>query len=468
MIDTKQFLVAINQIAEEKGIPKEKIIETIEIAIAAAYKKDYGTKSQIIRSTLDPETGQIKVFQIKTVVDETRVKSEEEVTKEEAMSDEERLSFLEEEKRKSEEDENYIRKVRFNEDRHIMIDDAKKIKKGAKLDDEIVFPLEPHDDFGRIAAQTAKQVIVQRLREVEREVVLSEFKEKEGEIISVQVQRIEGRNIIVDLGKTTGMMYAEEQVPGEHYRIGERLRVYIVKVETTTKGPVISVSRSHPKMIAKLFELEIPEIASGVVEIKSIAREAGARSKVAVFTDQEGIDPIGSCVGQKGSRIDTIISELNREKIDIVEWSEDPGEFISNALSPAKVLDIEINEEQKEATVTVPNDQLSLAIGKGGQNVRLAAKLTGWKIDVKSPESEDISSEDKQENLEETEKKDDDLETTKETGAEDAEKNTEGSDSEDSSDEVLENEDKEKEGAANEKTKEELETEDVKESKEEK
>ncbi len=468
MIDTKQFLVAINQIAEEKGIPKEKIIETIEIAIAAAYKKDYGTKSQIIRSTLDPETGQIKVFQIKTVVDETRVKSEEEVTKEEAMSDEERLSFLEEEKRKSEEDENYIRKVRFNEDRHIMIDDAKKIKKGAKLDDEIVFPLEPHDDFGRIAAQTAKQVIVQRLREVEREVVLSEFKEKEGEIISVQVQRIEGRNIIVDLGKTTGMMYAEEQVPGEHYRIGERLRVYIVKVETTTKGPVISVSRSHPKMIAKLFELEIPEIASGVVEIKSIAREAGARSKVAVFTDQEGIDPIGSCVGQKGSRIDTIISELNREKIDIVEWSEDPGEFISNALSPAKVLDIEINEEQKEATVTVPNDQLSLAIGKGGQNVRLAAKLTGWKIDVKSPESEDISSEDKQENLEETEKKDDDSETTKETGAEDAEKNTEGSDLEDSSDEVLENEDKEKEGAANEKTKEELETEDVKESKEEK
>ncbi|MBI3671649.1 transcription termination factor NusA [Candidatus Azambacteria bacterium] len=211
--------------------------------------------------------------------------------------------------------------------------------------------------------------------------------------MNVQVQRIEGRNIVVDLGKTTGIMYPEEQVAGEYYRIGDRLRVYIVKVETTNKGPVILVSRSHPKMIAKLFELEIPEVASGIVEIKSIAREAGSRSKVAVSTKEEGIDPIGSCVGQKGSRINTIIAELNREKIDIIEWSENPAEFVSNALSPAKVLNIEIKNEEKIASVTVPNDQLSLAIGKGGQNVRLAAKLTGWKIDVISVDGENKQTE---------------------------------------------------------------------------
>jgi len=393
MIDTKQFLSAINQIAEEKGIPKEKIIETIEIAIAAAYKKDYGEKSQIIKSKLDSETGEMKIFQVKTVMDESLIKSEEDIKKEEAMSDEERMELIEKERKKAEEDENYVRKVRFNEDRHIMLEDAKKIKKDAKVGDELSFPLEAHDDFGRIAAQTAKQVIVQRLREVEREVALEEYKEKEGEIVGVQVQRLEGRNVVVDLGKTMGIMYPEDQIAGENYRVGERLRVYVVKVEASTKGPVILVSRAHPKMVAKLFELEIPEIASGVVEIKSLAREAGARTKIAVWTDQEGIDPIGSCVGQKGTRIDTIISELNREKIDIIEWSEDPAEYISNALSPAKVLNVEINEEAKEALVTVPEEQLSLAIGKGGQNVRLAAKLTGWKIDVKSTGGENTDTE---------------------------------------------------------------------------
>ncbi len=384
MIDTKQFLSAINQIAEEKGIPREKIIEAIEIAIAAAYKKDYGEKGQLIKSKLDPETGEMKIFQVKVVVDETLIKSEKDIEKEESMSSEERAEILEKERKKAEEDEAYVRKVRFNEDRHIMLEDAKKIKKDAKIGDELVFPLETHGDFGRIAAQTAKQVIVQRLREVEREVVLAEYKEKEGEIVGVQVQRLEGKNIIVDLGKTMGVIYPEDQIAGENYRVGERLRVYVVKVEASNKGPVILVSRSHPKMVAKLFELEIPEIASGIVEIKSLAREAGARTKIAVWTDQEGIDPIGSCVGQKGTRIDTIISELNREKIDIIEWSEDPAEFISNSLSPAKVLSVDINEDEKEAIVIVPEDQLSLAIGKGGQNVRLAAKLTGWKIDVKS------------------------------------------------------------------------------------
>ncbi len=415
MIDTKQFLIAINQIADDKGIPKEKIIETIEVAIAAAYKKDYGTKSQIIRSKLDPETGKIEVFQVKTVVDESVIKTEEEIKKEEEMSDEQRARLAEEERKKAEEDENYVKKIRFNPDRHIMLEDAKKIKKDAKVGDEIRFEVEQHDEFGRIAAQTAKQVIVQRLREVEREVALAEFKEKEGEIISVQVQRLEGKNVILDLGKTTGVIYPEEQIAGEHYRVGQRLRVYIVKVEATTKGPVILVSRSHPKMIEKLFELEIPEVASGVVQIKSIAREAGSRSKVAVWTDEEGIDPIGSCVGQKGTRIDTIIAELNNEKIDIVEWSEDPAEYISNALSPAKVLSIDINEDEKEAVVVVPEDQLSLAIGKGGQNVRLAAKLTGWKIDVVSPESEEGEQKEAQQELQEEVHKEDQVEVQEKT-----------------------------------------------------
>jgi len=402
MIDTKQFLAAINQIAEEKGIPKDKVIETIEVAIAAAYKKDYGTKGQVIRVKLDQESGQLEVFQVKTIVDESLIKTDEDIEKEEAMTDEERMEMIEEEKKKAEEDPSYIRKVKFNEDRHIMLDEAKKIVKGAKIGDELVFPLEPHDDFGRIAAQTAKQVIVQRLREVERDVAMSEFKDKEGEIVGVQVQRLEGRNVILDMGRTLGIMYPEEQIANENYRVGQRLRVYVLRVESSSRGPLILVSRSHPKMIAKLFEMEIPEVASGVVEIKSIAREAGSRSKVAVWTGEEGIDPIGSCVGQKGTRIDTIISELNNEKIDIIEWSENPEEFISNALSPAKVLNIDVNEDEREAYVQVPSDQLSLAIGKGGQNVRLAAKLTGWKIDVKSPEGE-AAKEEKKEDAESAE-----------------------------------------------------------------
>lgn len=413
MIDTKQFISAINQIADEKGIPKEKVIETIEVAIAAAYKKDYGKKSQVIRAKLDSATGEMQMFQVKTVVDESMIKSEEEIAQEEAEREERKAEpqiQVKEEPEVAETEEGAIKKVRFNEDRHIMLDDAKKIKKDAQVLDELVFPLEAHSDFGRIAAQTAKQVIIQRLRDVERDVVFSEFKTKEGELVNAQVQRFEGRNIIMDLGKTTGVMYPEDQVARENYRLGTRLKVYIVKVDSTPRGPVVVVSRSHPKMIAKLFELEIPEVASGVVEIKSLAREAGARSKVAVAANQEGVDPIGSCVGQRGTRIDTIISELSGEKIDIIEWSSGSAEFISSALSPAKVVDISVNEETKEATVTVPDNQLSLAIGKGGQNVRLAAKLTGWKIDVKSAEGETAPVEEAKEEV--SEKTEEVLETT--------------------------------------------------------
>ncbi len=392
MIDTKQFLSALNQIAEEKGIPKEKVIETIEMAIAAAYKKDYGERGQIVRATLDAETGTVKMHQVKTVVDESMLKDPEDAAlaaQDTAADGKEREMSAQEEGGEAEE----VRKVVFNPERHIMLEDAQKIKPDAKLEDEIIFALAPHDDFGRIAAQTAKQVIVQRLREAERETVLSEYKSKEGEIVNGQVQRFEWKNVIFDLGKTSAVMYPEEQVQGDRYRIGERMKVFVARVDVTAKGPVVVVSRSHPTMIKKLFEIEVPEIAGGAVQIKAIAREAGSRSKIAVASTQEGVDPIGSCVGQKGTRVNAVISELGGEKIDIIEWEEDPAKFIASALSPAKAITVEVRADQKEAKAIVPNDQLSLAIGKGGQNVRLAARLTGWKIDVRPAVEEAVKQE---------------------------------------------------------------------------
>jgi len=373
MIDTKQFLSAINQIAEEKGISKEKIIETIEMAIAAAYKKDYGERGQIVRAKLEPETGAVTMHQVKIVVDESMLRTPEEEVQAEIREAKEHAEIA----------EGAVKKITFNAERHIMLEDAKAIKPDAVLEEEITFPLEAHEDFGRIAAQTAKQVIIQRLREAEREMVLSEYKSREGEVANAQVQRFEWKNVIFDLGKTSAIMYPEEQIPQERYRIGERMKVYIVKVDMTPKGPMVVVSRSHPLLIQKLFELEVPEVASGVVQLKAIAREAGSRSKIAVATIQDSVDPIGACVGQKGTRVSTVISELGGEKIDIIEWSSDPEKFIASALSPAKVLSVNINLETRESTAVVPNDQLSLAIGKGGQNVRLAARLSGWKIDVR-------------------------------------------------------------------------------------
>ena len=378
-MDIKQFLSALNQIADTKGIPKDKVIETIEMAIAAAYKKDYGEKGQIIKAKLDMKTGATQIFQVKTVVDESMIKTEEEIQEE----IEKKKAGIMPEIQAHEEDEE-VKKVVFNAERHIMLEDALKIGPNLKLGEEVAFELESKENFGRIAAQTAKQVILQRLREAEKEAVLSEFQSKEGEVLSAQAQRFERGNVIFDLGRASGIMYPEEQMPGEHYGVGSRIKVYVLRVEMTNRGPMISVSRTHPQLIRKLFELEVPEVATGVVELKSIAREAGSRSKIAVATLQDGVDPIGSCVGQKGTRVSTVISELNGEKIDIIEWSADHSKFISNALSPAKVLSVEINEAMRAAKVTVPDEQLSLAIGKGGQNVRLAAKLTGWKIDVHS------------------------------------------------------------------------------------
>ncbi|HCQ63489.1 MAG: NusA antitermination factor [Candidatus Azambacteria bacterium GW2011_GWE1_42_9] len=369
MIDLKQFASALNQISEEKGISSGKVLTTIEMALAAAYKKEYGEKGQIVRAKFNPNTGSVKFFQIKTVVDELMLKPEDE-------TDEGEPSFTKD--TEGEED----KKIRFNEERHIMLDEAKKIKNDIAIGDEMEFALEAHEDFGRIAAQTAKQVIIQRIREAEREAVWEEYKDKEGELVSGIIQRMEMNNIFVDLGRTVAIFPREEQIFNEKYYIGARVKFFVLSVNSDPKGPGIVLSRSHPKMVSRLFELEVPEIGAGAVEIKSIAREAGSRTKIAVFSNEEGIDSVGSCIGQKGTRVGAVLSEIGGEKIDIIEWAEDPEIFISNAMSPAKVTKIEVMPNRHTAKVYVPEDQLSLAIGKAGQNVRLAAKLTGWKIDV--------------------------------------------------------------------------------------
>ena len=368
MLDLKTFKSALEQLEEERKIPKEKILDAIEQAMAAAYKKDYGKKGQIIRAKFDLENGKTEFFQVKIVVDETIVKIGE---KGEVNENEYSVKDVGDER------------VHFNAEHHIMLEDAKKIKKGVELNDEIIFPLESKDDYGRIAAQTAKQVIIQKIREAERTSIIDEYGTKEGEILNGVVQKIERGNIYVDFNRATGILPAEEQIPGEYWERGQRIRAYLYSVEDTPRGINLRLSRAHPKFIEKLFAVEAPEIQNGVVEIKAVAREAGGRSKIAVSSNDEHIDPVGSCVGQKGTRVNTVTGELSGEKIDIIPWSEDPKVFISNSLSPAKVISIEVDEREHKATVEVSDDQLSLAIGKGGQNVRLAAKLTGWRIDIK-------------------------------------------------------------------------------------
>ncbi len=386
-MDLKAFAAAIQQIADEKGISRDAIMETIEMALAAAYKRDFGKRGQMIRAKMDPASGKVAMTQIKIAVDETMIKSEEEIAAEEAAREEAGAGAP---PRTFEDRDDYGgegKKVRFNPEKHIMIEDARVAKPDVKPGDELEFPVDYPEDaaYGRIAAQTAKQVILQRIREAEREAVFNDFKDKEGELVSGMVQRIEGRNVFVDIGRTQGVLPSEEQIPGEHYRVGERIKVLITIVEKNPRGPGVFLSRSHPRLLKKLFELEVPEIASGAVEIKSVAREAGGRSKVAVTSHEAGVDPVGSLVGQKGVRVTTVIQELGGEKIDVIEWSDDPKQMIAHAISPAKVLAVETNDARHEARVIVPEEQLSLAIGKRGQNVRLAAKLTGWKIDVRSP-----------------------------------------------------------------------------------
>ena len=360
MFDLKIINSVLTQLEEERGIPKEKILEAIASSLATAYKKEYGKKGQIVRATFDLATGSTEFFQVKIVVDDSRV-------------------IMEGEEPRGEDDD----RVKFNPEHHILIADAQMIKRGAELDEEIVFPLETKSDYGRIAAQTAKQVIIQKIREAEKVSVLQEYGAREGEIVSGTVQRMERGSIFIDMGRATAMLPYEEQIPGERYRQGERVRAYLFRVEETPRGVFLKLSRSHPKFLEALFTTEVPEIANKIVEIKAVAREAGSRSKVAVHSNDAHVDPVGSMVGQRGVRVSTVMSELHGEKIDIIEWSENPKKFIEESLSPAKIMSIELDEAEKKATVTVTEDQQSLAIGKSGQNVRLAAKLTGWKIDIK-------------------------------------------------------------------------------------
>lgn len=387
MIDFKNFGVLLDSIAEEKGLSKERVLEAVEQALAAAYKKEFGKRGQSIKASLDLKTGKVEFCQMKLVVDESMIYSEEELEelKNKGAEDVEEPFFASTEVGST---AGESKKVRFNPERHIMADEAKKIEKGSKPGDELQIALDPKTDYGRIAAQTAKQVILQKIREAERDSVLQEFQSKEGELVSGIVQRVEGRAVFVDLGKTLGMLSQEEQVPGEFYRIGQRLKFFLMRVEDSPKGPMLFLSRSYPKFISKLFELEVPEIGAGSVEVKGICREAGSRSKVAVASNEDGVDPVGSMVGQRGTRVTAVINELGGEKIDIVEWAADPEVYIANALSPARVLEVQVKEKNK-AIAVVAEDQLSLAIGRDGQNVRLAAKLTGWKIDVRTPEGKE-------------------------------------------------------------------------------
>ncbi len=383
MLDLKTMGSALEQLEVERGIPRAKIIEGIEQALAAAYKKDYGKKGQIVRAIFDTDSGKTDYLQIKIVVDETAVRMPED-SDEDAEAKEEAIN-----KGLSEDEQISLR--RFSPEHDILLADARRIKREATPGDEIIFPLETHADFGRIAAQTAKQVIIQRIREAEKVSIVGEYGSKVGEIVQGTVQRMERGNIFVDLGKTTGMLSYEDQIPSERYKQGERISAYLYKVEETPRGIDVKLSRAHPNMIEKLFAQEAPEVAAGTVIIKAVAREAGSRAKVAVTSSDEHIDPIGSCVGQRGVRVSTVMSELGGEKIDLIVWSADPKKFIEDALSPAQVQSVELDEEKHQATVTVAPDQQSLAIGRGGQNVRLAAKLTGWKLDIVGGVGEEVA-----------------------------------------------------------------------------
>ncbi len=336
-----ELIHALDQLEKERGIDKGVLIEAIEAALISAYKRNFGS-SQNVKVTIDRSTGDVKVYALKRVSENP-----------------------------------------MNDYTDISIEEAHRIDGVLEDGDTAEIEVTPKK-FGRIAAQTAKQVVVQRIREAEREIVFDEFSNKECDIVTGIVQRYERKNVIIDLGKAEAVLAPTEQTPGEEYRFNDRIKTYIIEVKKTTKGPQIMVSRTHPGIVKRLFELEVPEIHEGIVEIKSISREPGSRTKIAVFSKDDNVDPVGACVGQRGTRVQAIVDELRGEKIDIIKWSSDPEVFISSSLSPAKVIRVDINEAEKSAKVTVPDYQLSLAIGKEGQNARLAAKMTGWKIDIKS------------------------------------------------------------------------------------
>lgn len=338
---SQELIQAVLVLTKEKGFAPEVIFESLEVALQQAYRKEVGSNPDAVVE-LNRETGEYKVLAKKVVVEETE-----------------------------------------NEEKEISLIQARKQDKRLEVGDIIEVDVTPKN-FGRSAAHTAKQMLIQRLKEAERGIVYEEFSEREGDIVTGVVSRVEGKNVFVSVGKAEAIMPTTEQIASEEYFVGQRLKCYLVEVKKTTKGPQILVSRTHPSLLKRLFELEVPEILEGVVELKSVAREPGMRSKIAVFSRDEEVDPVGSCVGPKGQRVQNIVDELGDEKIDIIKWNEDPAIYIANALSPAKVVSVDVNEEQKISRVVVPDYQLSLAIGKAGQNARLAAKLTNWKIDIKS------------------------------------------------------------------------------------
>lgn len=391
-----QFIAAIEQICEEKGISKDVVMETIEMAMIAAYKKDFGDKDQEVRVEVNPDNGSPRIFISKEVTDDVE-----------------------------------------NEFLQITVADAQKIQKDAKTGDTVEIE-DDNKEFGRVAAQTAKQVIIQRIREAEREVIYNEYQDKEDTIMNGSVQRVEHGNVFIDLGRTTAIMFPSEQISTERYYTGQRLKVYVVRVENTLKGPQIVVSRSHPNLIKKLFEMEVPEIAAGNVDIVNVAREAGGRTKIAVKSNVEGVDPVGTFVGGRGTRVQAVMANIGDEKIDIIPYDENIERYIANALSPAKnIISVIANQDERRASVKVPEDQLSLAIGRSGQNVRLAAKLTDWNIDIDG--ADDAGIEETADVVEETQPKKrvdledeiiaaanaDDVDTAEETSAAETQADTE-------------------------------------------
>ncbi len=370
---------AIRQICDEKGLEYDSVLETIEAALAAAYRKDYGDRYHNLEAEFDPETGAVKVFDVKTVVDDISQEEVEAMEKREAQKAAAREAAKAIGEHLPEEESDA---TKFNPKTDIMLSQAKILKSSANVGDVLRTEMPTAGEFGRMAAMTAKQVITQKLREAEREIIFNEYKGHEGEVLVGTVQRREGRIVLVDIGRTAGILKPEDQIQSERYESGSRIKVYVREVSIGPRGPQILLSRTHEGLVRRLFELEIPEIADGLVEMKALAREAGARTKISVSSNDASIDPIGACIGQRGSRIQTIISELAGEKIDVIEWSENPSEFIRHALAPAKIASIALHEDERTATAMVASDQLSLAIGRGGQNVRLAAKLTGWKLNI--------------------------------------------------------------------------------------
>ena len=386
-----ELMNAIKLICEEKNLNYEAVIEAIESALAAAYRKDYGDKNQNIKVKFNEDLSKIKVYDVKTVVEDIPLPTFNAPLTLENLQDStvtidpetKGLAMAHEDQLPAEiRDENGEIIKKFNPKTEIQLSEAKLIKPDIKVGDEIIIELPTHTEYGRMAAQTAKQVIIQKLREAERDMIYEDFKDKEKEVISGIVQRREGHNILVDVGKTIGIIPPQYQIPSENYRPNSRIKVFVEEVRVSNRGPEIILSRTADEILSKVFYLEIPEISNGLVDLKAVAREAGSRSKVAVAANSENVDPIGSCVGQRGSRIQTIINEVGGEKIDIIEYSDDPNKFIANALAPAKIEQVNLNYENKQAVVIVDPEQLSLAIGRDGQNVRLAARLTGWHLDI--------------------------------------------------------------------------------------